>query len=75
MNSSMPSAIREVDLSLPFETLDRIDACERCMLVFRWRRRVVGRAFVDVRDTKVDARTVAAAAAQLGSAPGPRLAC
>ena len=39
------------------------------MLVFRWRRRVVGRAFVDVRDTRVEAREVAAAAAQLGLAP------
>jgi glycosyltransferase involved in cell wall biosynthesis len=65
----MSTAIREVDLQAPFEALRGLDGCERCMLVFRWRRRVVGRAFLDVVHGSVGGNAVAGAAAQLGMNP------
>lgn len=42
------TAIREVDLSAPLTALQQLDGFSRCMVVFRWRGRVVGRAFVPV---------------------------
>lgn len=41
------TVIREVDLSQPRAALDDLPP-GRCMLVFRWKRRVIGRAFTDV---------------------------
>ena len=38
------TAIREIELSAPFTPVDDLPS-GRCMLVFRWRGRVVGRAF------------------------------
>ena len=43
------TVIREVDLSQPRAALDDLPA-GRCMLVFRWKRRVIGRAFTHVVD-------------------------
>lgn len=65
----MPTAIREVALSSPFSTLDRLGAYDRCMLVFRWGRRVVGRSFVDVVHGRVSEADVAQSARGLGRAP------
>src|SRR4051812_35667311 len=62
----MPTAIREVDVESRFATLSGIEAYSRCMLVFRWSGRVIGRAFVDVRDGRVDGATQARAAERLG---------
>src|SRR6188768_2225935 len=66
----MAVAIREIDLSSPLTTLNDLGSYERCMLVFRWRRRVVGRTFVAVDDSRIDAGVVAEAAARLGFIPG-----
>src|SRR6476660_6845681 len=66
----MPAAIRDVELSSPFTTLSSIGAYSRCMLVFRWRRRIVGRAFVDVREGRVEASDIERAAGAVGPAGG-----
>jgi GT2 family glycosyltransferase len=42
------TAIREVELSAPLAAISGLPA--RCMLVLRWRGRVVGRVFADVQD-------------------------
>jgi len=62
----MAAAIRDVELSSPITTLAGIGAYPRCMVVFRWRRRVVGRAFLPVRDGCVDEAAIAGAAHRLG---------
>ena len=67
--SSMPTAIREVDLSSRFAALSCPGNYTRCMLVFRWHRRIVGRAFVAVQAHGVDVSEVARAAATLGPHP------
>ncbi|MGE0449607.1 MAG: glycosyltransferase family 2 protein [Vicinamibacterales bacterium] len=54
----MPTVIREVDISEPFEAIDAASHYERCMLLFRWRGRRLGRAFVPLEDGHLSARDV-----------------
>jgi GT2 family glycosyltransferase len=64
----MATAIREVELSAPIAGFDDLGRCERCMLVFRWRGVVAGRAFAPVHDGRVTASAVeASASAALGA--------
>src|SRR5689334_20114174 len=63
----MATAIRNVDLSSTVGSLDGMAGCSRCMVVFRWRTRVVGRAFLDVRNGRVDAADVLSASWTLGA--------
>jgi glycosyltransferase involved in cell wall biosynthesis len=58
----MATAIRQVELSVPFEDLSRLRGYNRCMLVFRWHNRIVGRAFVPVSGEVLPAVEVASAA-------------
>src|SRR5919107_5882752 len=58
----MSTAIRQVSLSSPFEPLNGLATATRCMVVFRWRRRIVGRAFLPVHDGRIDAAQLASAA-------------
>ncbi|HUR33754.1 MAG TPA: glycosyltransferase [Vicinamibacterales bacterium] len=60
----MATAIREVELSLPLEDIAGIGGCQRCMLVFRWRGVVVGRAFIRVEGGVLSRAEVAHSAAQ-----------
>ena len=62
----MPTAIRDVDLASPIGALDDLAASTRCMVVFRWRRQIVGRAFLPVQDGRVGRSDLVAAARQLG---------
>src|SRR5688572_27549290 len=43
------TAIRDVDLSQPLPHLDDLADADACMVILRWRRRVVGRFTVPVR--------------------------
>jgi GT2 family glycosyltransferase len=43
------TAIRDVDLSQPLPRLDDLGDADACMVILRWRRRVVGRFTVPVR--------------------------
>jgi GT2 family glycosyltransferase len=52
------TAIREVELSAPLAARQQLDGYSRCMVVFRWYGRVVGRAFVKVTDGVVPPETV-----------------
>jgi glycosyltransferase involved in cell wall biosynthesis len=54
----MATAIRNVELSAPATDLDALGQYERCMLVFRWRGAIVGRAFVPVTSERVDSAEV-----------------
>jgi GT2 family glycosyltransferase len=49
----MPTAIREVDLSTPITPLEHLESY-RVMIVFRWRRRIVGRTFAPVAGDRID---------------------
>jgi GT2 family glycosyltransferase len=70
----MATPIRNVDLSSAVGPLEGMAGCSRCMVVFRWRKRVVGRAFLDVRDGRIDAADVLRASSRLGAdALGPWL--
>jgi GT2 family glycosyltransferase len=51
--------IRDVELSSPPTALNGLGEYARCMVVFRWRGRVVGRAFVPVKDGAVGRETLA----------------
>ena len=42
------TAIREIELSTPLQSISGLPS--RCMLVLRWRGRIVGRLFTDVQD-------------------------
>jgi GT2 family glycosyltransferase len=50
------TAIREIDLTRPPVRIDGLGAAERCMVVLRWRRRIVGRVFVDVTGGTIESR-------------------
>jgi GT2 family glycosyltransferase len=63
----MATAIRDVELSSPMAPIADLGAYSRCMLVFRWRRRVVGRQFVPVVSDGVDTGAIAQAADQCGA--------
>jgi GT2 family glycosyltransferase len=63
----MATPIRNVDLSSTVGPLEGMAGCSRCMVVFRWRTRVVGRAFLDVQDGRVDVADVLSASANLGA--------
>ena len=65
----MAAAIRDVELSSRITTLDDIGAYPRCMVVFRWRGRVVGRAFLPVDRGCVAEAVLCAAARRLGPDP------
>jgi cellulose synthase/poly-beta-1,6-N-acetylglucosamine synthase-like glycosyltransferase len=54
----MPTAIRDVDLALPPVGLDRLDGAARCMLVVRWRGRVIGRTVVPVAGGRMSSEDV-----------------
>lgn len=60
----MPTAIREVDLSVPLPSLDGLGAYDRVMLVARLNGRVIGRAFVATNAGRVDPATAHDALAQ-----------
>jgi GT2 family glycosyltransferase len=62
----MPTAIRDVELSSPVATIGHLDRYERCMLVFRWRNRVVGREVVPVQNGQVSAAEATLAARRTG---------
>jgi GT2 family glycosyltransferase len=51
----MPTAVREVDLSGPLRDIEGLGAAARCMLILRWRSRVIGRAFVPVHHSRLAA--------------------
>ena len=55
------TVIREVDLSQPRAALNDLPA-GKYMLVFRWRRRVIGRAFTEVNRGSIDPDEMAALA-------------
>jgi GT2 family glycosyltransferase len=65
----MPTAIREVELSVPLAPVVDLGAYSRCLLVFRWRRRVVGRQFVPVINDNLDPGAIAEAANRCGADP------
>lgn len=50
----MPTAIRDLELSAPLQALEDLRGWPRVMLVFRWRGRVTGRAFAQVREGRLD---------------------
>lgn len=54
----MPTAIREVELSAPVPSFERLDTYDRAMLVARLNGRVVGRVYVPVRSERLDAADV-----------------
>ncbi len=54
----MPTAIRNVELTAPISSLDGLDGYDRVMLVGRWRGRVIGRAFAQVRSGSVGSATI-----------------
>ena len=54
--------IRQVELSEPLSDITLPSGAERCMLIFRWRTRVVGRSVVPVKDSLIKADTVHQAA-------------
>src|SRR5688572_2050746 len=56
------TVIREVDLSQPLAALVDLPA-SRCMLVFRWGRRVIGRAFAHANAGSIGAAELEALAA------------
>lgn len=49
------TAIRNIELSGPLTAIEDVAACDRCMIVMRWRGQVVGRAFVPVSNGRVEA--------------------
>ena len=57
----MPTAVREVELSLPLRDIETPPTNPQCMLVLRWRRRIVGRIFVPVHDGRLPATDIALA--------------
>lgn len=54
----MATAIRQVELSAPRAAVDSLEGYDRCMLVFRWRGHIVGRAFVPVAGGTLDEHAV-----------------
>ena len=52
------TAIREIDLAGTDWALDDVPGYDRCMIVVRWRRRVVGRIFVPVTAGRIDRKAV-----------------
>jgi glycosyltransferase involved in cell wall biosynthesis len=60
--------IRQVELSAPLTAIQLPDSVRRCMLVFRWRNRVVGRGVVPVRRGEITTRELQDAVGRL--APG-----
>lgn len=54
----MPTAIREVDLLEPIRSLHGLASYNRVMLLVRFGRRVIGRVFVDLAGSSVDASTI-----------------
>jgi GT2 family glycosyltransferase len=63
----MATAIRDVELSLPLTAIADLGVYSRCLLVFRWRRRVVGRQFVPVLSDHLDTGAIVQAASQCGA--------
>src|SRR5215475_692208 len=63
----MATPIRNVDLSSAVGPLEGMAGCSRCMVVFRWRTRVVGRSFLSVQNGRVDAADVLSASRNLGA--------
>lgn len=65
----MATAIREVELSSALSPITNLEGYSRCLLVFRWRRRVVGRQFVHVVSNRVTPAAIAQAVNQCGADP------
>jgi GT2 family glycosyltransferase len=63
----MATAIRDVELSSPLAAIGGLGVYSRCLLVFRWRRRVVGRQFVPVLGDRLDTGAIIQAASQCGA--------
>jgi len=63
----MATAIREVELSSSIKPIADLQGYSRCLLVFRWRRRVVGRQFVLVASDRVDTAAIELAANDCGA--------
>jgi GT2 family glycosyltransferase len=51
--------IRNIDLSAPLGALTGLDGARRCLIVARWKRRVVGRVFLTVENGGVSADRIA----------------
>src|SRR5690606_73176 len=51
--SLMPAAIRDVELSVPLSAIEAPDHCDSCLLVLRWRGRVVGRSLVGLKEGRL----------------------
>ena len=60
----MATAIRDVELCSPLAAIADLGAYSRCLLVFRWRRRVVDRQFVSVFSDRLDTGAIIQAANQ-----------
>jgi glycosyltransferase involved in cell wall biosynthesis len=63
----MATAIREVELSSSINPLVDLEGYARCLLVFRWHRRVVGRQLVPVVTDQVTPAAIAQAANRCGA--------
>ena len=55
----MATAVREADLSGPLRDIEAPDSSRQCMVVLRWRRRVVGRLFMPVQHGRLSAHEIA----------------
>jgi cellulose synthase/poly-beta-1,6-N-acetylglucosamine synthase-like glycosyltransferase len=62
----MATAILQIELAEPVAAR-QLDGAARCMLVFRWRGRIVGRRFVDAHGRRLTAADVARAAEGCGA--------
>jgi glycosyltransferase involved in cell wall biosynthesis len=54
----MATAIRDLELTGSIGDLEDLTGYDRCMLVFRWRGSVAGRAFVEVADGRLSASDI-----------------
>lgn len=60
----MATAIRDVELALPPVAIERLTPGARCMLVFRWRGRIVGRTILRSTAGRISGEDVARHAAE-----------
>lgn len=55
----MPTAIRDIDLSVPLQAIDGLQEYSRVMLVLRWRGQIAGRLFAPVAGGQLGASELA----------------
>ena len=55
----MSTAVRELDLTGPLCDIEVPDSSRQCMVVLRWRRRVIGRLFMPVQQGRLSAHEIA----------------